>query len=166
MRLWFAYPAAVLTAVGMIVWGVSVDQGYHWMVGQVALALCKSNPCRAATSRHCSLTGETVGAGIQMGNTAVCSYIFDAYPMQSMSTMTFYAVMLNLSAFIDPFFIVPWVENVGFTWTFAGHAIITVFFCIPIMAAVHRFGPWLREKSGTPTWVNPEFSSDASMLES
>ncbi|GJN80469.1 hypothetical protein PLIIFM63780_003995 [Purpureocillium lilacinum] len=146
MRLWFAYPAAVLTAVGMIVWGVSVDQGYHWMVGQVALAL--------------------FGAGIQMGNTAVCSYIFDAYPMQSMSTMTFYAVMLNLSAFIDPFFIVPWVENVGFTWTFAGHAIITVFFCIPIMAAVHRFGPWLREKSGTPTWVNPEFSSDASMLES
>ena len=41
MRLWFAYPAAVLTAVGMIVWGVSVDKGYHWMVGQVALALCK-----------------------------------------------------------------------------------------------------------------------------
>jgi hypothetical protein len=41
MRLWLAYPAAVLTAVGLIVWGVSVDQGYHWMVGQVAFALCK-----------------------------------------------------------------------------------------------------------------------------
>lgn len=44
MRLWLSYPAAILTAVGMIVWGVSVDRGYHWMVGQVALALCKS--CR------------------------------------------------------------------------------------------------------------------------
>ncbi|KAJ6444819.1 major facilitator superfamily transporter [Purpureocillium lavendulum] len=143
MRLWFAYPAAVLTAVGMIVWGISVDRGYHWMVGQVALAL--------------------FGAGIQMGNTAVCSYIFDAYPMQSMATMTFYAVMLNLSAFIDPFFIVPWVENIGFTWTFAGHAIITVFFCIPVLGLVHRFGPLLRDKAGTPTWVNPEFSSDPSV---
>lgn len=74
--------------------------------------------------------------------------------------MTFYAVMLNMSAFIDPFFIVPWVEIVGFTWAFAGHAIITVFFCIPILALVHRFGGILRGKSGQPSWVNPEFSSD------
>ncbi|UNI21326.1 hypothetical protein JDV02_007325 [Purpureocillium takamizusanense] len=146
MRLWLAYPAAILTAVDMVLWGVSVDRGYHWIVGQVALAL--------------------FGAGIQMGNTAVCSYIFDAYPRQSMSTMTFYAVMLNLSAFVDPFFIVPWVESVGFTWTFAGHAIITVFFCVPVMAALHRFGPWLRDKSGTPSWVNPELSSHASPVES
>lgn len=41
MRLWLVYPAALLTAVGLIVWGVSVDRGYHWMVGQVAFALCK-----------------------------------------------------------------------------------------------------------------------------
>ncbi|KAM7190062.1 Major facilitator superfamily domain containing protein [Naviculisporaceae sp. PSN 640] len=137
MRLWLAYPAALLTAVGMIVWGISVDRGYHWMVGQVAFAL--------------------FGAGIQMGNTAVCSYVVDAYPMQSMATMTFYAVMLNLSAFVDPFFIVPWVDNVGFTWTFAGHAIITVGFCIPLFAALHKFGPRMRRWSGSPDWKNPEF---------
>ncbi|KAL1869452.1 hypothetical protein VTK73DRAFT_3097 [Phialemonium thermophilum] len=137
MRLWLAYPAVLLTAVGLIVWGISVDRSYHWMVGQVALAL--------------------FGAGIQMGNTAVCSYVVDAYPMQSMATMTFYAVMLNLSAFVDPFFIVPWVESVGFTWTFAGHAIITVFFCIPVFAGLHWFGRAMRGKAGTPTWVNPEF---------
>lgn len=92
-----------------------------------------------------------------MGNTAVCSYVVDAYPKQSMATMTFYAVMLNLSAFVDPFFIVPWVENVGFTWTFAGHAVITAFFCIPVLAALHKFGAVMRGKSGAPTWVNPEF---------
>jgi len=98
-----------------------------------------------------------VGAGIQMGNTAICSYIVDAYPMQSMATITFYAVLLNMSAFVDPFFIVPWVESVGFTWTFAGHAIITVFFFIPVIAALHMFGPAMRKKSGSPDWVNPEF---------
>lgn len=27
--------------VGLIVWGVSVDRQYHWMVGQVGTALCK-----------------------------------------------------------------------------------------------------------------------------
>jgi hypothetical protein len=80
--------------------------------------------------------------------------------MQSMSMMTFYAVMLNLSAFLDPFFIVSWVENIGFTWTFAGHAIITIIFCIPVMAMLHLFGRALRERSGSPTWVNPEFEQN------
>lgn len=42
MRLWLAYPALVITAVGLIVWGISIDKGYHWMVGQVAFFLCKS----------------------------------------------------------------------------------------------------------------------------
>lgn len=101
-----------------------------------------------------------VGAGIQMGNTAICSYVVDAYPMQSMAMMTFYAVMLNLSAFLDPFFIVSWVENIGFTWTFIGHAIVTVFFCIPIMVMLHRFGRTLCERTGNPTWVNAEFEQN------
>ncbi|KAK1830468.1 major facilitator superfamily domain-containing protein [Podospora conica] len=136
-RLWLAYPAILLTAVGLIVWGISIDKGYHFMVGQVAFAL--------------------FGAGIQMGNTAVCSYVVDAYPMQSMATMTFYAVMLNMSAFVDPFFIVPWVDNVGWTWTFAGHAIITVGLCVPVFAALHKYGPAIRERAGSPDWVNPEF---------
>lgn len=43
-----------------------------------------------------------VAAGIQIGNTAASSYIVDSYPLQSMSVITFYAVFLNLSAFINP----------------------------------------------------------------
>ena len=82
MRLWLAYPAGLLTAIGLIVWGISIDKGYHWIVGQVALFL--------------------FAAGIQAGNTTICSYIVDAYPLQSMSVITFYAVLLNLSAFINP----------------------------------------------------------------
>lgn len=82
MRLWLAYPAALLSAVGLIVWGISVDRAYHWMVGQVAFFL--------------------FAAGIQMGNTVVTSYVVDSYPLQSMSVITFYSVFLNLSAFINP----------------------------------------------------------------
>lgn len=82
MRLWLIYPAGILTAIGLIVWGISVDRGYHWIVGQVAFFL--------------------FAAGIQTGNTVVCSYVVDGYPLQSMSVITFYAVFLNLSAFIDP----------------------------------------------------------------
>lgn len=61
MRLWLAYPAALLSAgmlclsplvpyfpqrtnifsVGIIVWGISIDKAYHWIVGQIAFFACK-----------------------------------------------------------------------------------------------------------------------------
>lgn len=64
MRLWLAYPAILITAseyqhylsshstlstskltctrtVGLIVWGISINKGYHWIVGQIAFFLCK-----------------------------------------------------------------------------------------------------------------------------
>ena len=58
MRLWLAYPAIIVTTgkfclesdkyieahlevVGLIVWGISIDKNYHWMVGQVAFFLCE-----------------------------------------------------------------------------------------------------------------------------
>lgn len=65
MRLWLGYPAVLVTGgefffiwkrnrteytvililawyitVGLILWGVSIDRNYHWMVGQVAFFLC------------------------------------------------------------------------------------------------------------------------------
>ena len=48
-----------------------------------------------------------VAAGIQIGNTVTSSYIVDSYPLQSTSVVTFYAVFLNLSAFINPVFPSP-----------------------------------------------------------
>ncbi|PGH00327.1 hypothetical protein AJ80_09182 [Polytolypa hystricis UAMH7299] len=139
MRLWLAYPALVITAVGLILWGISVDRGYHWMVGQVAFFL--------------------FAAGIQVGNMVIASYIVDAYPMQSMSVITFYSVFLNLSAFISPFFIAPWFETAGWSWTYSGQAVIVLVAGIPLFGLLHLFGARLRAASPHPSWVNPEFDS-------
>ncbi|KAI7378581.1 hypothetical protein KC336_g19366, partial [Hortaea werneckii] len=140
MRLWLAYPAALLSAIGLIIWGISIDKSYHWMVGQVAFFL--------------------FAAGLQMGNTVVCSYIVDCYPLQSMSMIVFYAVLLNLSAFINPFFIAPWVTASGYTWTFAAQGIITFFGGTASLAFLHWKGAALRAKCGMPTWVNPEYETN------
>lgn len=139
MRLWLVYPAVATTAIGLIVWGVSVDKGYHWIVGQVAFFL--------------------FAAGIQMGNTAVSSYIVDCYPKHAMSVITFYAVLLNGSAFINPFFIAPWANRVGFTWTFSAQALITVSVMVPVTIGLQRFGPAMREWRGPPSWISPEYST-------
>jgi hypothetical protein len=42
MRLPLAFPAIVLTGVGLVVWGVSVQRNWHWVTGQVGLFLCMS----------------------------------------------------------------------------------------------------------------------------
>lgn len=139
MRLWLAYPALVITAVGLIVWGISIDKGYHWMVGQVAFFLFAS--------------------GIQIGNTVTSSYVVDSYPLQSMSVITFYAVFLNLSAFINPFFIAIWQETSGWTMTFAGQGIIVFFGGSILYGSLQMFGGKLRDKTPQPTWVNPEFDA-------
>ncbi|KAL8709233.1 MAG: hypothetical protein Q9220_005976 [cf. Caloplaca sp. 1 TL-2023] len=138
-KLWLAYPAALLSAIGLIIWGISIDKAYHWIVGQIAFFL--------------------FAAGIQMGNTVITSYIVDSYPLQSMSVITFYSVFLNLSAFADPFFIAPWETKSGFTWSFAAQGIITFFGAVPIFAALHRWGGSLRAAAGQPSWVNPEYDA-------
>ncbi|KAF2141393.1 uncharacterized protein K452DRAFT_288096 [Aplosporella prunicola CBS 121167] len=139
MRLWLIYPACFMTAIGLIVWGISIDQHCHWIVGQIAFFL--------------------IAAGIQMGNTVIAAYVVDCYPLQSMSMITFYAVILNLSAFINPFFINPWVEASGCTWTFAVQGIITFFFSVSALGLLQYFGPTLRAKTGHPSWVNPEYDA-------
>ncbi|KAJ6110505.1 Major facilitator superfamily domain general substrate transporter [Penicillium sp. IBT 16267x] len=140
MRLWLAYPAILLTAVGLIVWGVSLDRDYHWIVGQIAFFL--------------------FAAGIQIGNTVASSYIVDAYPLQSTSVITFYAVFLNLSAFINPFFIANWEASMGWTWTYTTQALIVIVGGALVMGTLHRYGAWMREKAPLPSWVNPEYDID------
>ncbi|KAF8418086.1 major facilitator superfamily domain-containing protein [Tirmania nivea] len=137
-RLWLIYPAVIISAVGLILWGISVDKGYHWIVGQVAFFL--------------------FAAGVQVGNTTVVAYIVDCYPQHVMSVVTFYSVLLNLSAFVNPFFITPWVDKVGYTWTFSGQALISLAVIIPVTIFAHKFGAVWRAKRGDPSWTGAEHS--------
>lgn len=131
-----------MNTVGLIVWGVSIEHNYHWIVGQIAFFL--------------------LAAGIQTGNTIIASYVVDAYPLQSMSVITFYAVLLNLSAFVSPFFVAPWVAANGFAWCFAAQGILTAFVGGGGLAIWHLFGGRVRGWKGQATmgWRNPEFEVD------
>ncbi|KAH8427263.1 putative MFS transporter [Aspergillus melleus] len=139
MRLWMAYPAVVVSGVGLVVWGVSVERSWHWVIGQVGLFLFAS--------------------GLQIGNTITSAYIVDCYPLQSSSIVVFYAVVLNLSAFVNPFFISPWYASTGWIWTFTTQALIAVGAGTGVFACLHYFGGWMRRKTTMPVWVNAEFDS-------
>ncbi|KUJ21877.1 putative MFS transporter [Mollisia scopiformis] len=124
MRLWLGYPAAVVSSIGLIVWVLSIDRQWHWITGQIAFFL--------------------YAAGLQIGNTVLSTYIVDNYPEHAMEVITFYTVIINMSAFINPWFINDWVEKSGYTWTFSAQAIICTFGIIPTYFVLQRYGPKLR----------------------
>ena len=120
-RLWLFYPAAVSTAVGLVVFGCTVQFGWHLAVGQVALAL--------------------IGLGIQIGNTIAVTYVVDCYPNLVMEVTAFYSLHLNLSAFASPFFAVPWVERNGWALSFGLQGLI-------VLVATTLFVPFLQIRGG------------------
>ena len=80
MRLWLGYPAALLSALGLGLWGASVDQGWHWMLGQLAFFL--------------------YAVGLQVGNTVVTTYMVDNYPTYANELSIFYSCIINVSFLI------------------------------------------------------------------
>lgn len=73
------------------------------MVGQISFFLCKRRSHFLALQvKNIDRRNDSGAAGIQIGNTVIATYIVDSYPLQSMSVITFYSVLLNLSAFVDP----------------------------------------------------------------
>lgn len=122
MRIYLGYPGAVLGSLGAIIWGLSIDREWHWITGQIAFVL--------------------FSAGMQLGNSVVSTYIFDCYPDAVVEVITFYSVLLNLSAFAEPWFINYWVEAVGYTWCFVTQGLITLLL-IPGFFALQKFGPRL-----------------------
>ncbi|EXJ93259.1 hypothetical protein A1O1_01650 [Capronia coronata CBS 617.96] len=124
MRLWLGMPAAAISSVGLVIWGLSVERSWHWMTGQVAFFL--------------------YALGLQSGNTVLSAYIVDNYPDYANEVITFYSVIINLSAFINPWFIYDWVEASGYIWTFAAQCIICSFGLIPCYIFLQKFGAQLR----------------------
>lgn len=98
-------------------------------------------------------------AGLQIGNTVVSSYIVDCYPDHVMNIITYYTVIINLSAFIEPWFINTWVEasgrsdnacseslliTPGYTLSFAAQAIVCAFGVIPSYFVIQKIGARFR----------------------
>lgn len=140
MRLWLGHPGAILSAIGLAIWGASVQMNWHWMSGQVALFL--------------------FAVGLQVGNTTLSTYIVDSYPEHAIEVITFYSVVINvrgfkcsksiannfqISAFIAPWYIYDWVDAVGYGWSFGTQAIVCAVCLPPTYYFLQKFGQRLRK---------------------
>ncbi|KJR89236.1 MFS transporter [Sporothrix schenckii 1099-18] len=142
MRLWLGYPAAVLSALGCGLWGLSVDRGWHWMVGQVLFFL--------------------YAVGLQIGNTVLTTYMVDNYPTYANELSIFYSCIINLSAFLVPWFIYAWVEFSGYTWSFAIQGILCVL-VIPAYAVLQKYGAQWRKPANFGVYSEDEYDPTISV---
>jgi hypothetical protein len=136
MRLPFYIPASLLTSLGLLLFGLSIQRGWHWMTGQIALAL--------------------FAFGIQIGNTITTVYAVDCYPEYAMDVITFYSFHLNLSAFVSPFFIIPWINRTGWAWSFGGQALIVLVCSIVFVAYLQFYGQNIRQRRGPIPWAHSQ----------
>lgn len=132
MRLWLFWPAAFFTSLGLIVFGLTIRYNWHWMAGQVGMAL--------------------FAFGVQVGNTTTTTYAVDCYPEYVMDVTVFYSFHLNLSAFASPFFIVPWVAYSGWAWAFGAQAIIVAGCSILAVGCLQLYGGVMRDRAGPIPW--------------
>ncbi|CAK7215190.1 hypothetical protein SCUCBS95973_002397 [Sporothrix curviconia] len=143
MRLWLGYPAALLSALGIGLWGVSVDHGWHWMLGQLAFFL--------------------YAVGLQVGNTVVTTYMVDNYPTYANELSIFYSCIINLSAFLVPWFIYTWVTVTGYTWCFA----IQGFLCmlvLPAYALLQKYGEAWRKPANFGVFDESEYDPTVAVV--
>lgn len=71
----------------------------------------------------------------------VSTYVVDKYPDHANEVITFYSVIVNLSAFVTPWYINLWVEAQGYTLCFAIQAIICFVLLSPVYIFLQKFGP-------------------------
>ncbi|KAG8717121.1 hypothetical protein FRC08_008156 [Ceratobasidium sp. 394] len=131
-RLLLYFPAALITTIGLALFGCTVQLNWHWFVAQVATFL--------------------IGTGIQIGNTTTTSYVVDVYPEHVMDVTLFYSFHLNMSAFVSPFFIVPWIERVGWAWCFGAQGFIVLAGCLVFVPLLYVYGRRLRDGKGPIPW--------------
>ncbi|CAK7266068.1 hypothetical protein SEPCBS119000_001833 [Sporothrix epigloea] len=136
MRLWLGYPAAILSAVGLALWGVSVDKDWHQMLGQLAFFL--------------------YAVGMQIGNTVVTTYMVDNYPTYANELSIFYSCIINLGAFLVPWYIYNWVEGTGYTWCFAAQAFMCLLI-LPAYAVLQKYGESWRKPANFGVFDKSEY---------
>ncbi|KAJ0115607.1 hypothetical protein J7T55_010430 [Diaporthe amygdali] len=61
MRIWLAYPGIIMFAAGLVLWGSSIENSYHFMVGQVAFFMSMfymtHSDLRTRADQSCSWCG-------------------------------------------------------------------------------------------------------------
>jgi MFS family permease len=109
-RLWFLLPCAIISPIGMLLFGIGTGQSWNWPVPYVGLGF--------------------IGFGWGCAGDLSMAYLVDAYPSMVLEGMVGVAVINNSIACIFTFTASIWLDNQGPQNTFIAIACLDFFFTI------------------------------------
>jgi MFS family permease len=128
-RLWFLYPLAVISPLGMLLFGIGTGRGWSWPGPYVGLGL--------------------IGFGWGCTGDLSMAYLMDAYPEMVLEGMVGVSVINNSIACILTFTAGLWLDSQGVQDTFiviAALDFIFVMTTVPMMIWGKRCRCWTKER--------------------
>ncbi|KAI9695043.1 MAG: hypothetical protein M1822_000660 [Bathelium mastoideum] len=131
-RLHSMYPALVCIVVGLVVFGVTLQQRKHYIVPLVGLTIFIF--------------------GMQASTTVVFTYPVDCYLAQGADALALVGGLKNVVSFIIPFYINPMINSIGVQDSFVSMAMISLGLALICVFSLLFYGERLRAWSGQPNW--------------
>lgn len=120
-------PPAIVTPLGLFVYGWAAQKHAHWIVVDLeAFVLC---------------------FGMQIGGQALQAYVIDSYPDHTSSASAASQFLKSLTAFGFPLFAPKMYQALGYGWGNSTLAFVAITIGIPAPLGIWWYGPRLRAKA-------------------
>lgn len=125
-RLWLLLPTAILSPLGMFLFGIGTVRHWHWLVSYLGLVF--------------------IGFGWGCAGDLSMSYLMDAYPRMVLEGMVGVSIVNNGIACIFTFFCQKWVVDQGNFRTYLAIGALDLVFFLVTIPMVWK-GKWCRRKT-------------------
>jgi hypothetical protein len=120
-------PGAILTPVGLFIYGWAAERHVHWIVVDVGAAM--------------------LSFGMQIGGQAMQAYVIDTYPNHTSSASAASQFLRSMTAFGFPLFAPTMYAALGYGWGNSLLAFFAIGIMIPAPLLVWLYGPKLRARA-------------------
>lgn len=126
-RILLMLPAAVLTPIGLFMYGWAAQTHSFWLVVDIGAAI--------------------LSFGMQVGGQALQAYVIEAYPHHTSSASAAAQFLRSLTAFGFPLFAPRMYMALGYGWGNSTLAFVAIAILIPAPILIWRYGVKLRAKA-------------------
>ncbi|GMM37028.1 Hol1 protein [Saccharomycopsis crataegensis] len=127
-RLWFIFLAAIISPLGLLIFGIGTGKGWSWHSTYVGLGF--------------------IGFGWGCAGDISMSYLMDAYPEMVIEGMVGVSMINNLIGCIFTFACSPWISSIGTTKTYIVLAVldfVIMMLCLPMIVYGKRCRAWTKD---------------------
>ncbi|RVX71610.1 hypothetical protein B0A52_03794 [Exophiala mesophila] len=135
-RLWMLLVGGVLSMVGLLIWGVGISRGWHYMIPIFFLSFATF--------------------GMMCSGSLSLSYTLDSYKELASESMVSIILVRNTLGFGFNYAINPWIDASGFQNTFIAVSILSLVTSLTFLAFVFGGGKALRKLSAKRYWYYVE----------